>query len=185
MPDVWACLRDMGWALVLPAHPMLLASALLAHACTAPISAPAGALHTHASLLAMVDTLCHAWEWQADDRILHTLPLHHVHGIVNALLCALRSGKRIALVGLRWLFLGCMRATRNCEQRTAVMHCASIPPTARHPHWDAAMPHTSCTVAVFLNNVQARAWRCCHGFNQARCGSTWGGRTTRSPCSWG
>lgn len=54
---------------------------------------PAGALHTHASLLAMVDTLCHAWEWQPDDRILHTLPLHHVHGIVNALLCALRAGE--------------------------------------------------------------------------------------------
>ena len=41
----------------------------------------------------MVDTLCSAWEWQADDRILHTLPLHHVHGIVNALLCALRAGE--------------------------------------------------------------------------------------------
>lgn len=27
-----------------------------------------------------------------DDRILHALPLHHVHGIVNALLCALRAG---------------------------------------------------------------------------------------------
>ena len=40
----------------------------------------------------MVDTLCAAWAWQRDDRILHALPLHHVHGIVNALLGALRSG---------------------------------------------------------------------------------------------
>ncbi|PRW56153.1 malonate-- ligase [Chlorella sorokiniana] len=53
---------------------------------------PKGALHTHSSLLAMVDNLCSAWQWQADDRILHTLPLHHVHGIVNALLCTLRAG---------------------------------------------------------------------------------------------
>lgn len=75
-----------------------------------PILVPAGALHTHGSLLAMVDTLCHAWEWQPDDRILHTLPLHHVHGIVNALLCALRSGKALAR-----LLLGCMGASRNCE----------------------------------------------------------------------
>ena len=53
---------------------------------------PAGALHTHRSLAAMVDTLCEAWEWRQEDRILHTLPLHHVHGIVNALLCPLRVG---------------------------------------------------------------------------------------------
>ena len=45
----------------------------------------------------MVDMLCGAWEWQQDDRILHTLPLHHVHGIVNALLCPLRAGERGAL----------------------------------------------------------------------------------------
>lgn len=55
---------------------------------------PKGALHTHASLLAMVDTLCTAWEWEQADRILHALPLHHVHGIVNALLCPLRTGTR-------------------------------------------------------------------------------------------
>ena len=29
---------------------------------------PKGALHTHASLAAQVDTLCHAWEWQPQDR---------------------------------------------------------------------------------------------------------------------
>lgn len=53
---------------------------------------PAGALHTHASLAAQVDTLCEAWAWEAADRILHCLPLHHVHGIVNALLCPLSIG---------------------------------------------------------------------------------------------
>lgn len=55
----------------------------------------------------MVDTLCSAWEWQADDRILHTLPLHHVHGIVNALLCALRAGKRSST---QRLFVSCAPA---------------------------------------------------------------------------
>jgi malonyl-CoA/methylmalonyl-CoA synthetase len=29
---------------------------------------PKGALHTHASLAAQVDTLCQAWEWQPQDR---------------------------------------------------------------------------------------------------------------------
>ncbi|KAL4426407.1 hypothetical protein ABPG77_004701 [Micractinium sp. CCAP 211/92] len=53
---------------------------------------PKGALHTHASLAAQVDTLCAAWAWEPADRILHCLPLHHVHGIVNALLCPLSTG---------------------------------------------------------------------------------------------
>jgi malonyl-CoA/methylmalonyl-CoA synthetase len=54
---------------------------------------PKGALHTHASLAAMADTLCEAWEWEPQDRILHSLPLHHIHGIVNALYCPLRIGE--------------------------------------------------------------------------------------------
>ncbi|HEV2246278.1 MAG TPA: acyl-CoA synthetase, partial [Terriglobia bacterium] len=33
-----------------------------------------------------------AWEWSADDRILLCLPLHHVHGIINVVSCALWSG---------------------------------------------------------------------------------------------
>jgi malonyl-CoA/methylmalonyl-CoA synthetase len=33
-----------------------------------------------------------AWGWTADDRIVLVLPLHHVHGIVNVLACALWSG---------------------------------------------------------------------------------------------
>lgn len=53
---------------------------------------PKGALHTLGSLDAQVTTLRGAWGWKPTDRILHTLPLHHVHGIVNALLCELASG---------------------------------------------------------------------------------------------
>jgi acyl-CoA synthetase (AMP-forming)/AMP-acid ligase II len=33
-----------------------------------------------------------AWRWAASDRILHALPLHHIHGIVNALHCAHAAG---------------------------------------------------------------------------------------------
>ena len=52
----------------------------------------AGALHTHKSLKTQIKGLCKAWAWQKDDRILHALPLHHVHGIINALYCAHHSG---------------------------------------------------------------------------------------------
>ncbi|XP_054626808.1 malonate--CoA ligase ACSF3, mitochondrial [Dunckerocampus dactyliophorus] len=53
---------------------------------------PKGVLHTHSSIQAMVQCLVSEWAWSKDDIILHTLPLHHVHGIVNKLLCPLWVG---------------------------------------------------------------------------------------------
>lgn len=53
---------------------------------------PKGVVSTHANIRAQVTSLITAWEWCADDRILLVLPLHHVHGIVNVLTCALWSG---------------------------------------------------------------------------------------------
>ncbi|KAM3625791.1 uncharacterized protein V6R79_017668 [Siganus canaliculatus] len=53
---------------------------------------PKGVLHTHSSIQAMVQGLVSEWAWSKDDVILHTLPLHHVHGIVNKLLCPLWVG---------------------------------------------------------------------------------------------
>jgi len=41
---------------------------------------------------AQINSLVKAWEWSASDRILNVLPLHHVHGIINVLSCALWSG---------------------------------------------------------------------------------------------
>jgi acyl-CoA synthetase (AMP-forming)/AMP-acid ligase II len=34
-------------------------------------------------LEAQIQSLVKAWKWSESDRILHVLPLHHVHGIVN------------------------------------------------------------------------------------------------------
>lgn len=53
---------------------------------------PKGVLHTHSNIQAMVQCLVSEWAWSKDDVILHTLPLHHVHGIVNKLLCPLSVG---------------------------------------------------------------------------------------------
>ena len=39
--------------------------------------------------------LVDAWAWQQDDRILHALPLHHVHGVINALHCAHAAGAAV------------------------------------------------------------------------------------------
>lgn len=53
---------------------------------------PKGVVTTHANIEAQVTTLVNAWEWEKDDSILNILPLHHVHGIINVMSCALWSG---------------------------------------------------------------------------------------------
>jgi malonyl-CoA/methylmalonyl-CoA synthetase len=53
---------------------------------------PKGVVTTHGQIQAQVTSLVEAWEWSADDKVLLVLPLHHVHGIVNVVTCALWSG---------------------------------------------------------------------------------------------
>jgi malonyl-CoA/methylmalonyl-CoA synthetase len=55
-------------------------------------SRPKGVVTTHANVAAQIKSLVEAWEWSANDRILLCLPLHHVHGIINVVGCALWSG---------------------------------------------------------------------------------------------
>jgi malonyl-CoA/methylmalonyl-CoA synthetase len=53
---------------------------------------PKGVVITHGNVAAQITSLITAWEWTSDDRALLVLPLHHVHGIVNVLGCALAAG---------------------------------------------------------------------------------------------
>ncbi|WP_020603652.1 acyl-CoA synthetase [Spirosoma spitsbergense] len=55
-------------------------------------SLPKGVVTTHANLDAQITSLVTAWEWQPTDHILCVLPLHHVHGIINVIGCALWAG---------------------------------------------------------------------------------------------
>jgi malonyl-CoA/methylmalonyl-CoA synthetase len=59
---------------------------------------PKGVVTTHANIRAQVTSLITAWEWTANDFILLVLPLHHVHGIVNVLTCALWAGARCEML---------------------------------------------------------------------------------------
>ncbi len=59
---------------------------------------PKGVVTTHANIRAQVASLLTTWEWSADDRVLLVLPLHHVHGIVNVVTCALWSGARCEML---------------------------------------------------------------------------------------
>jgi len=53
---------------------------------------PKGVVSTHQNIEAQIKALVVAWEWSLEDHILNILPLHHVHGVVNILCCALWSG---------------------------------------------------------------------------------------------
>jgi malonyl-CoA/methylmalonyl-CoA synthetase len=58
-------------------------------------SKPKGVVTTHACIQAQIESLIKAWRWQQDDRIPLFLPLHHIHGIINIMSCALWSGAEI------------------------------------------------------------------------------------------
>jgi malonyl-CoA/methylmalonyl-CoA synthetase len=53
---------------------------------------PKGVVTTHANLAAQIESLLQAWEWTGEDRALLVLPLHHVHGLINVVGCALAAG---------------------------------------------------------------------------------------------
>lgn len=59
---------------------------------------PKGVILTHKNLAFQIETLVKAWEWKENDKILHVLPLHHIHGIVNALQCALYAGAEVVFL---------------------------------------------------------------------------------------
>lgn len=58
---------------------------------------PKAVVHTVESVSAMIMSLIEAWGWTDTDVIPLFLPLHHVHGIVNILLCALWRGATVDL----------------------------------------------------------------------------------------
>lgn len=54
--------------------------------------APKGVVTTHNNIQHQIGVLTDSWAWNKNDHILNVLPLHHVHGIINVLGCALWSG---------------------------------------------------------------------------------------------
>ncbi|HEX3614650.1 MAG TPA: AMP-binding protein [Sporichthyaceae bacterium] len=55
---------------------------------------PKGVVLSPEALAADLDALAAAWDWTAEDTLVHGLPLFHVHGLVLGLLGALRQGSR-------------------------------------------------------------------------------------------
>ncbi|OQR96028.1 acyl-CoA synthetase [Thraustotheca clavata] len=60
--------------------------------------APKGVLTTHATLHAQVTDLITSWSLQKSDVVVHFLPLHHIHGIMNNLLAPLCAGAHVECI---------------------------------------------------------------------------------------
>ncbi|KAF4315073.1 hypothetical protein G195_011417 [Phytophthora kernoviae 00238/432] len=72
---------------------------------------PKGVVTTHAGLTAQIADIVTAWEMSSSDHLVHFLPLHHVHGILNNLLCVMYAGGSVeflssAKTSLIWYKLG-------------------------------------------------------------------------------
>jgi len=61
--------------------------------------APKGVLLTSRAIAADLDALAEAWQWTADDILVHGLPLFHVHGLILGVLGALRTGSALVHTG--------------------------------------------------------------------------------------
>ncbi|KAL5332304.1 AMP-binding enzyme [Aspergillus crustosus] len=58
-------------------------------------NAPKGVLIPQSALVAQAASLVEAWKYTPHDRLLHLLPLHHIHGTVNGIIAPLFAGSAI------------------------------------------------------------------------------------------
>lgn len=67
---------------------------------------PKGAMLSHENLLTNGKDLANIWQFSSNDRLLHMLPIYHVHGLFFALHCVLLTGS-----SLFWLPRFCVHQT--------------------------------------------------------------------------
>ncbi|KAH0543113.1 hypothetical protein FGG08_002539 [Glutinoglossum americanum] len=63
-------------------------------------SRPKGVLLSQPVLTSQSQSLVLAWKYAREDHLLHILPLHHIHGILNTLLAPLFVGARVEFMGI-------------------------------------------------------------------------------------
>jgi malonyl-CoA/methylmalonyl-CoA synthetase len=82
----------------LPAEPGDEAPALVVYT-SGTTGPPKGAVLPRRAIAANLDALAEAWGWTAADRLVHGLPLFHVHGLVLGILGPLRVGGAVEHLG--------------------------------------------------------------------------------------
>ncbi|KAL4777107.1 hypothetical protein BDW60DRAFT_223171 [Aspergillus nidulans var. acristatus] len=58
---------------------------------------PKGAITTHKTITFQAQCLIQAWQYQPTDHLIHVLPLHHIHGIINGLTATLLAGATVEM----------------------------------------------------------------------------------------
>jgi acyl-CoA synthetase (AMP-forming)/AMP-acid ligase II len=60
-------------------------------------SKPKGCVTTHKNITFQARCLVEAWKYSPSDHLIHVLPLHHVHGIINGLTASFLSGATVEM----------------------------------------------------------------------------------------
>ncbi|KAJ5690848.1 AMP-dependent synthetase/ligase [Penicillium macrosclerotiorum] len=60
-------------------------------------SNPKGCVSTHETITFQASCLVKAWRYNSSDHLIHVLPLHHIHGIINGLTACLLSGAAVEM----------------------------------------------------------------------------------------
>jgi fatty acid CoA ligase FadD36 len=89
-------LHARSWHRYPEPHPDTAALIIYTSGTTGP---PKGVVLSRRAVAADIDMLAEAWQWTADDTLVHGLPLYHVHGLVLGLLGSLRIGNRFVHTG--------------------------------------------------------------------------------------
>ncbi|MFD9220429.1 acyl-CoA synthetase [Streptomyces sp. NPDC060064] len=87
-----------GTAGPLPAEPDPAAPALIVYT-SGTTGPPKGAVLPRRAIATTLDALEDAWQWTADDVLVHGLPLFHVHGLILGILGPLRRGGEVRHLG--------------------------------------------------------------------------------------
>lgn len=130
---------------------------------------PKGVVTTHAATRHQVESIARAWEINERDRVLNALPLHHVHGIINALLCPLWYGATVEILprfdaDAIWRRFACLRTTVFMGVPT--MYVRLIRAWERMPRerremagWAAGDPRLMISGSAALPAQAHRRWR--------------------------
>jgi malonyl-CoA/methylmalonyl-CoA synthetase len=82
----------------LPPEPSAESPALIVYT-SGTTGPPKGAVLPRRAITSTLDTLEDAWQWTADDVLVHALPLFHVHGLILGILGPLRRGGAVRHLG--------------------------------------------------------------------------------------
>lgn len=96
LPHIPVRLHARSWHRYAEPHPDAAALVIYTSGTTGP---PKGVIISRRAIAADLDALAEAWQWNAEDTLVHGLPLYHVHGLVLGLLGSLRIGNRFIHTG--------------------------------------------------------------------------------------